>query len=446
MRDFQLPPGPRLPSALAAWLWTFRYAQFTQAAHRRYGPTFTIKVGGLPKGVVTIDRDVIGRLYSGDPLTKRHANDLMRPVLGERSVLLLEPPEHLARRRLVLPPFHGERVRGYAELMQRLVDEELERWRPGEVVRIQPFAQALTLEVILRAVFGISDGSMRHRLTSIFERMLDQPGSSIGFYFPKLSARSSWNLVNRTFWRLRDELDGLLLEQIATTRADPDLTTRDDILAMLVLARDENGDGLADRDLVDELLTLVLAGHETTATSIAWGLALLAHNPQVLARSQAAADDGDEPYLDALVKEILRLRSPLAVTSARHVLGPFAIGPYTVGPQHSIVVNAHGVHRDPDLYPDPEAFRPERFLDQAAPSYGFLTFGGGAHRCIGVALALLEMKVVLGAVLRRFDLTGATAELPAPVRRGTTLAPADGGPVRVARERVPGSVGVAAAR
>jgi cytochrome P450 len=433
----KLPPGPKLPSIVQAWLWAYRYREFTQWAHRRYGPSFTARLGGLPTSVVTTDRDAIRRLLTGDPSTKRHANDLLREALGDRSLLLLEPEEHLHRRKLLTPPFHGERVKEYAQLTERLIDRELDGWQPGTSIKVVEVAQRLTLEVILEAVLGVADPRTRDRLRALFDQMLAIPATAIVFYFPSLQKRQRWNRVAEIYWRKRDELDRMLDEQIAATRADPQLEQRRDILAMMVRARDEGGGKLTDTDLRHELNTLIAAGHETTSTALAWAAELLAHNPDV----QARAREGDQRYLDATVKEVLRIRAPVSVGAARHPLEPFEIGGCTIGPETVVTVDAWGVHLDPSVYPEPERFMPERFLE-SAPEYGFLPFGGGAHRCLGAALAQLEMRVVLGAILKRFELAPTQPRLARPVRRGILLAPHGGGRVRIAAPPAVKSAGV----
>jgi cytochrome P450 len=433
-RPRDLPPGPDLPKVVQAYLWNARFEQFTGWAHARYGPTLTLRLPGLPTGIVTTDRDAIRRLFTGDPLLKRHGNDAIRLFVGDNSVMELEPAPHLERRRLLLPPFHGERVRVYARLMQGLVDQELAGWRPGDTITVLPCAQTLTLEVILQAVFGISDELMRRRLREIFDALL-APSNNIAIFVPALTRRARWNLASRPFWLLKDELDAIVLGQIAATRSDPDLEGRDDVLALLVQARDQDGRGLDDIQLRDELLTLISAGHETTATAIAWGVDLLVHHGGVLQRTCAAAAAGDDAYLDALAKEILRIRPTVPVTAARHVLERFEIGSWSIGPENVILVNAHALHRDPAVYPDPDAFRPERFLENPPDGYSFLPFGGGVHRCLGAALALQEMKIVLRAIVTRFDLAPAEPEPAQAQRRGVTLAPRHGARVRVLRER-----------
>jgi len=422
-----LPPGPKLPSAVVACLWAYRYREFSEWAHRRYGHSFTARIGGLPVSVVTTDRDAIRRLMTGDPMTKRHANDLLREALGDRSLLLLEPGEHLQRRKLLTPPFHGERVREYAQLMERLIDGELDDWRPGASITVMKVAQRLTLEVILEAVLGVADQRLRDRLRVLFDEMLAIPATGIVFYYPAIQRRQRWNRLAEVYWRKRDKLDRMLDEQVASTRADPQLEERRDILAMMIRARDEHGVALTDTDLRHELNTLISAGHETTATALAWGAELLAHNPDVQARARAAQRDGDQRYLDALVKEVLRIRTPV-VAAARHLLEPFELGGRTIDRDTVITIDVWGVHLDPAVYPEPDRFMPERFLEPA-PDYAFLPFGGGAHRCIGAALAQLEIRVVLGAMLQRFELRPAQPRLARPVRRGIMMAPHGGGRV-----------------
>ena len=461
-----LPPGPRLPGAAQAVLWGLRYPQFTQNGRERFGRTFTIRPGTIGATVLTSDRDAIKRLLTGDPLAKQHGNEAVRPLIGERSVLLLQPAEHLARRKLLLPPFHGERVRGYAELMQRLMDAEVDRWRPGGTVAVLPVAQNVTIEVILRAVLGVADAETRRR----FRRLVDDllffplgalrlrasgrlsarfapprrvrevaafagalPTPAVATYFPGLKARTRWNVATRRWWGHRDRLYALLDEHIAATRADPLLAEREDILAMLVQARDEDGGGLGDEDLRDDLLALIGAGHETTAAAIAWGAALLAHHPDVRERATAAAREGDDAYLGALVKEVLRMRPPIPVASGRVLDEPFPIGDHAIPPGTLILIDAWGLHHDPDVHPDPERFAPERFLDAPPEPYTWLPFGGGAHRCIGAALAELEIKVALSTMLTRVAIAPADAELAPPARRGITVVPHAGGRICVAQ-------------
>jgi len=469
MTELSLPPGPRLPGPAQAVLWGLRYPQFTGSARERFGPTFTVKPGTMPRSVVTSDRDAIRRLLTGDPLTKHHGNDVLRPLIGSRSVLLLDPAEHLARRKLLLPPFHGERVRGYAELMQRLMAEAVGRWRTGDSVAVLPIAQNVTIEVILQAVLGVADIATRRRFRRLIDDILFYPLGALRLrvagrlvppitppsrarevaafaaslatpavttYFPELKTRSRWNVGTWRWWMHCDRLFALLDEQIAATRADPRLAERADVLAMLVQARDEAGGALSSDDLRDDLVALIAAGHETTAAAIAWGAVLLVHNPSVKARATLAARDVDEEYLGALVKEVLRIRPPLPVAAVRVLEEAFPIGAHTIPAGTPIIVDAWGVQHDPAPYPEPESFQPERFLSDAPPPYTWLPFGGGAHRCLGAALAELEIKVALTAMLNGPTIAPADADLAPPARRGLTLVPHAGGRIRVLRDPV----------
>ena len=411
---------------MQALRWTHRFRSYTVDARRRYGPTFTARIGSMPASVVTVDRDAVRRMFTGDPLTKRHANDILRPVLGDRSVLLLEPREHLQRRKLLLPPFHGERVRAYADVVTELVEAELDRWEGHGEITVLPRAQDLTLEVIMRIVLGMRDDGARARLRATYDAMINAPGSAIGHYFPHLLR--PWKPVMAAYLRKKAVLDQLVTEQIAAARADPELEGRRDILAMLVLARDESGHGLTDAELVAELNTLLVAGHETAAAAIAWGAELLAHHPDVAAEAVA----GDADYVDALAKEVLRIRSPLPLGGARRMVEGSRCGPAHPSRRGPVLVDLlWGVHNDPALYPDPAAFRPTRFLDSPPDSYAFLAFGGGAHRCLGASLAQLEIKSALSGMVGRYELRPARAGVAAPVRRAITLVPEGGGRIVV---------------
>ncbi|MDQ3573148.1 MAG: cytochrome P450, partial [Actinomycetota bacterium] len=453
MTKASLPPGPRLPGPAQAVLWGLRYPQFTRAGHQRFGATFTIKPGTMAPIVLTTDRDAIRRLLTGDPLAKHHGNDAVRPLVGDRSVLLLEPAQHLARRKLLLPPFHGERVRAYAELMQRLMDAEVDRWRSGDTVAVLPIAQNVTIEVILQAVLGVADVDTRREFRRLIDNTLFYPLGALRLrlsrrltprrspprrvrelaafvaalptpavltYFPETKTRSRLNLAIRPWWRHRDRLFALLDEQVAMTRADSRLAERDDVLAMLVQARDEESNTLTSEDLRNDLVALIGAGHETTAAAIGWGATLLAHNPDVCKRATQAARENDEEYLGALVKEVLRIRPPLPVAAGRVLEEPFAIGPHAIPAGTLIMIDAWGLHHDPQVYPDPERFEPERFLGAAPEPYTWLPFGGGAHRCIGSALAELEIRVALTTILNRVAIAPADTELAPPARRAVT--------------------------
>jgi cytochrome P450 len=454
---------PRLAQAIS---WGLRYPEFTRAGHERFGQTFTIRPGTMPPIVLTSDRDVIRQMLTGDPLVRHHGNDAVRPLLGDASVMLLEPAQHLARRKLLLPPFHGERVRAYAGLMRELMEREVDGWQPGQTVAVMPVALNVTIEVILQAVLGIADASTREALRRLIDVLLlyplapvrrrfsrqrsrpiaaplpvrkaaafagALPTPAVATYFPQLKERAWWNPSTRLWWTYHDRFHALLDEHIAATRSDPGLADRDDVLAMLVQARDEHGEGLSDEALREDLITLITAGHETTAAAVAWAAVLLAHHPDVQERTAAAAREDDDAYLGAVVKEVLRLRSPIPVGAGRVLEEPIAAGAGDIPAGTVVLIDAWALHHDPELYPDPEAFRPERFVDGQPESYAFLPFGGGAHRCLGSALAELEIKVALRTMLRSVVLRPAERVLAPIARRGITMVPHGGGRVTVSR-------------
>jgi len=459
------PPGPGLPSPVQAALWGVRGDDWARSLRRRHGSTYTVRLGGTTPLVMTSDRDAVRRLLTGDPLGKAHGNDVLRPMLGDRSVLLLPPAEHLARRRLLLPPFHGERVDGYVQLMRRLVEERLDAWRPGEVRAVLPLGREVALDVILQAVLGVSDPALRDRIATLVDDLVTYPtgelrrrlptrGAAEGTglpgrrgevagrlatlaspavmtFFPTLKRRSWKNPSTLHWFTLYDRVLALLDEHVQAVRRDPRLEEREDILAMLVRARDEEGEGLTDADLRDELWAIINAGHETTATVTAWGSLLLAHRPAVQGRAAEALAAGDRTYLQAVVKECLRFRTPLQLSAARTLAEPFESGGTLVPAGWTIGIDALALHEDPEAWGDPAVFRPERFLEGPAPAYAFLPFGGGAHRCIGAALAELEVEVALGALLERFELRPAEPRMEAAIKRAIVHVPHAGARVRL---------------
>jgi cytochrome P450 len=432
----KLPPGPRLPGPAQTVWYTFAQPSFFKACRGRFGKTWALHLPGFPPIVVTADRDAVRRLFTGDPLLRRHGNDVLGPFFGERSLLLLEPREHLARRRLELPAFHGQAVRRYTERIRELVAEELAQWHADTSVQTQVRAQALTLSIILELVLGVRDARLREEVAAIVN-WFSLPRNNLGLFLPSIFTRRAWwNAPARPAYTRLDRLHELLVAHIRRTREDSDLERREDVLALLVRARDEDGQAVSDADLRDELLTLITAGHETTATAIAWGCDLLAHNPAVGARLRETLADGDRDYLKAMVKEILRVRTVAYVAAGRRCEEPFSIGEWMLDRETLILVDAQGIHGDPELYPEPEAFRPERFLDAQPDGYSYIPFGGGAHRCLGAALATLELELFFEEAAQNIELrpVGPAAK---PVRRGVTLSPGNKGLVEVKRVNLP---------
>jgi cytochrome P450 len=395
-----------LDKPLHAFRYTYRFERFTAAQHAKHGASWTLRLPGLADAVVTSDRELIKGLLTGDPLTRRHANDILQRVLGDGSVMQLEPAEHLQRRKALLPPFHGERIAGYREVMAQLVEADLERWPTDRPVRVLERARMLTLEVIQHVVLGSSDPAFAQQLADLTDTF-NSPLANLGLFAPAITERTRWNVIAEPYWRKVDQLDALMDGLVRARDEDPD-----SVLAML---RDI---GLDDIELRDELKTLLIAGHETTATAIGWAAELLAHHPQAVGRLR----EGDRAYLAATAKEVLRIRTVAPVAAARTLL-----------PEETVVlVDAYTLHHDPELWDEPEAFRPERFLDSQPEPYSYLPFGGGAHRCLGAALATLELETAIAGITERFDLEPVGPPERA-TRRGVTFVPAGGATVRARR-------------
>jgi len=431
-----LPPGPRGPNALVAMRFLLQGPRFLDANRARYGDAFTIRLNTGRTVVIVSDPAVVKEIFQASPddLHAGAGNVVLKPILGARSVLLLDGPEHLRQRRLMLPPFHGERMRAYGETMTEVAERHIARWPVGESFSVHPTMQAITLEIILRTVFGVEDQAGVERLGAPMKRLLnstDQPLRLLSLQFTRSAGakpRSPWGRI----YRLMAPVDALIHEEIAARRADAE--PRDDILSLLLAARDEDGNALTDAELRDELMTLVLAGHETTATALAWTVERLVRTPRVLARlrEEQEAGEGTE-YLDAVIKESLRLR-PVVPGVVRQLQRPMTIGGIELPKGVNVAPSIYLIHRRPDIYPEPEAFRPERFLGDDVPStYEWLPFGGSIRRCLGASFALYEMRIVLDTLLRRATLETTTADAEPVKRRFVTYTPAQGGRVRVTK-------------
>ncbi len=440
-----LPPGPGSPPAIQTARWLFRPIEFLDSCRRRHGDAFSVKFLGFQTPMVIIsDPASIRALYTsrenGLPPGRSFA---LEPIMGARSVLLLEGSEHLQRRKAMLPPFHGERMRAYESVIGEIVDAEVDRWPLGGAFAIHPRMQAVTLEVILRVVFGVGDPARLERLRGLLGRMLGELAS------PALQLKL---LVARRFGRqdpidqLRRDtatVDEILLAEIAERRADPGLDQRDDILSMLVAVRFDDGEGMSDDELRDQLITLLLAGHETTATALAWTFDLLLRNPGPLARLRAELAEGREDYLRAVISEALRLR-PVVPLAGRRLGTELQAGEHVLPAGTDVTPAFWLTHTRPDLYPHPLEFRPERFLDDPPETYAWVPFGGGVRRCLGAAFAEFEMRIVLRHVLTRCELRGERRAPERIARRNITFSPRHGTPVivgarRPAREPAPAS-------
>jgi len=417
--------------------------RFIDACRRRYGDAVTFSTLFDERFVMVFHPALIKELFQGPPeqLRAGEANVMLGPIVGERSVLLLDGPEHLRHRRLMSGPFHGRRMQAHADAMRACTDLEIDSWPVGEPFSLLPSMQSLTLRVILRAVFGYEPGAeeeeLSRRLRAMLEPLSRPRAMMLLAALPFIRRDGDRAAVTARFETARKGVDEVLYAEIARRRTAPDaLDERDDIFSALLLAEDQNGKRLSDREVRDELVTLLLAGHETTATGLAWCFDLLLHDPAVCERAR----EGDERYLDAVVKEALRVR-PVIPGVGRVVRGePFRLSGYEVPPGVEINPSIRIMHRRKDLFPDAGAFRPERFLVENPPdTYTWIPFGGGTRRCLGASFALMEMRIVVAQVLARATALRAADPKPAKIQfRGITLAPKDG--ARVIQDRAPAIV------
>jgi len=430
MASGALPPEPKSSPLVQMLRWSFRPIPFMEECRRRYGDSFSVRFVGFERPMVMIsDPEAIKALYRERAHGLPPGRDIvLGPILGSKSLLLQQGAEHLSRRKLMLPPFHGERMRSYEGTMNEIVAAEVDSWPLQTEFPIHTRMQAVTLEVILRVVFGVSSGPRLDRLRAMLGDVLQETASTgrqmIGFALQRFGGPGPFARFDR---QLR-EVDELLLAEIAEHRNRPDLAEREDMLSMLMQAEFEDGSRMEDRELRDQLMTLLLAGHETTATALAWTFDLLLRHPAVLGRLRDSLQAGEEDYLRATISESLRLRPVIPLAGRR--LGAELVADGLRLPEGTDVTPAIWLtHTRADIYPEPFAFKPERFLEEAPDTYAWIPFGGSVRRCIGATFAEFEMRVVLREVLTRCELRKADPRPERTGRRNITLSPKAGTPV-----------------
>jgi cytochrome P450 len=447
-----LPPGPRLPALAQTLLWAAVPTWFMKGCAKRLGEIFTVTF--WPSGmqlVMVSDPEVVKTVFTAPPevAPSGAGSSPIAPVVGESSVLTLIGPEHMRQRKLLLPPFHGERLRAYEDVIVEATKRDMATWPLGTPMKMVGHTRAITLEVILRAVFGVEA-----------ERM-DALRRAIGALMAPVNALTILLIALRRPTRERPsgelgealaEMDRLIYEEIARRREEGDLSEREDIMSLLLQARDEDGQPMTDQELRDELVTLLLAGHETTATSVAWAIERLVRHPDKLARMVAEIDSerdgGEARYLSAIVDETLRVR-PVVPIVVRMLTEEFEVDGYRLPPGTRVTPSIYLVNRNPRVYEDPEEFRPERFLENGPETFSWIPFGGGIRRCIGASFAQLEMRVILRTILSELE-----PSLPSDrkadrwlragewtQRRAITLVPASGGRVVWRRRTSPADNG-----
>ena len=437
MRATPLPPGPETPSALQMLRWLKNPMEVLESCKARYGDIFTMNLAMAGKVVVTCDSLAIKDVFAlgQDAAHAGEANVVLKPFLGEHSLLLLDGQEHMRQRKMMMPAFHGERMSAYGRAMIELTHASIDTWPVGVPFAVHSRLQAITLQVILRTVFGIAEGPQFRELADLLARALDilsWPPLLFSFMQKDLGPWSPWG----RFRRLGDRARELLLGEIRRGRKEG-TAGRTDVLAMMLDARDETGEPLSEDELHDELITLLVAGHETTATALAWALRWLLADAKVLREVVAATEDagGDvskiakSELIDGCVREALRLQ-PVIPMVGRIMKENITVLGHELPRGTAIAPSIYLVHRNESLYPDAARFDPHRYAKWKPAPWEWLPFGGGLRRCIGAAFAIFEMKMVLATVLPRVAMRLVSEDVHA-VRRSVTLTPSGGLPVVV---------------
>jgi cytochrome P450 family 135 len=430
-----IPPGPRLPVAIQTIAFGRYRHRWLPVLRRRYGDVFMLRIAPHARRLVMLSRPEDIKAIFTSPASVMHAgegNAILGPIMGAHSVLLLDETAHQRVRQLLMPAFHGSALRGYRDMIGALCHAEAASWPIGRTFGMHRRMQALTLEVILQVVFGVTDAQRLATLRPLVGRILDvSPIVMLGSFYPWLGAVPPW----RSFRHHMVTLDRLLYAEIAERRSARNLSARGDVLSMLLRNGERLDDPLTNAELRDNLITLLLAGHETTATTLAWAFHDLARDNGLLRRAQQAADEGDDAYLEAVAKESLRLH-PVIYEVARRVTEPVRVGDYLVPAGATVMPTIGLVQDDPAFYEHPERFDPARFLDRQPAPNTWIPFGGGVRRCLGAGFSLIEATVVLREVLTRFDVAADRPGREAPRSRNITLAPARGVRVQVARREL----------
>jgi cytochrome P450 family 110 len=434
--------GPQAPAFLQSLHWILNPVSYLESNHKRYPDLFIAKGTGFANTVVMVSHpEATQQILTSDRKqlsAPRDFNLLLRPLIGDHSVIMLEGEAHRKRRQLVMPSFHGDRMRAYSELIVKVTEQVMAQIRPGQTFLARAAMQDISLEVIMGTVFGLSTGDRYQQLKQLLASISDlfsSPLTAAFLFLPwlqkDLGAWSPWG----KFLRQRQQADHLIYAEISDRRHNPD-PSRTDILSLLMSAQDELGETMTDLELRDELMTLLSAGNETTATAMAWALYWIYHAPEVHTKLRQELDSLGEnpeytdivrlPYLTAVCQETLRIHPVAMLTFPRVVQEPIEIMGYPMEPGVILMGCMFLTHQREDLYPNHQEFRPERFLERQYSPYEFVPFGGGVRRCLGEALALFEMKLVVATVVSRYQLELADSEPEKPQRRGVTLAPTRG--------------------
>ncbi len=445
-----LPDGPKTLPLGQIIQWIARPLEYLEDNAHRYGDCFIGQFPRYPNFVFLGDPQAIETLFTDNPeqFDSGKANNLVRPILGNNSLLTLDGERHKRHRQLLMPPFHGERMKAYGRLICQITEQVASQWVEHKPFVSRSSMQEISLQIILRAVFGLKDGERYRQLQHLLNSLLELTTSSVGnilLFFPVFQRDwGSWSPWG-SFLERKRRVDQLIYAEIRERFKQPD-SSRTDILSLLMAARDEAGQPMTEEELRDELITLLLAGHETTATALTWALYWIHHLPEVKEKLRQELDTlGDNPdpsaiaqlpYLHAVCSETLRIYPVAIIVSPRIALSTFRWRDYEFAPGTMLAPCVYLTHHREDLYPNPKQFRPERFLERQFSPYEYLPFGGSNRRCIGAAFALFEMKLVLATVLSQFQLAlTEEAKNIRLVRRGPTVAPVGGIPMMMAGRR-----------
>jgi cytochrome P450 len=412
-----------MPRPIQTAIWARQAQWFLGQSRRRFGPMFTLEIAYEGKWIVVSDPELVKQVFTGDPKVFHagEGNDILRPLLGKHSLLTLDEAPHMSQRKLLLPPLHGKRMEGYEATMREIAAREIESWPTGVPYKLRPRMQAMTLEIIIETVFGVRGGErldpLRQALRSFLDMLTDPR-----FLVPMLAIGPDRIRAFPPFRRRVDRVAELIGAEVDERRVAEDLEERDDILSLLVAARHEDGSPMSDAEIHDELLTLLVAGHETTATALSWAVERLIRHPDKLGRLRDEVAAGEDAYLTATIQETLRLR-PVIVAVLRRLTEEIELGGYRLPAGVTVVPSIHLIHRDPTIYPEPDRFRPERFLETPPGTYTWIPFGGGVRRCIGASFAQQEMAIVLRELVARRTIRPTDPTAERPFRRAITETP-----------------------
>ncbi|MDJ0724897.1 MAG: cytochrome P450 [Prochloraceae cyanobacterium] len=439
----KLPDGPKTPSLFQLINWIARPFKYLEECAAKYGDIYTMRLFGFPPIVFVADPQLIKEIFSNDTkyFDVGRSNEIFRPLFGDNSILLMDGSRHKKERKLLMPPFHGEKVKSYAEAIVKITEEVASSWQVNKPFIARDATQEITFKVIMQTVFGLSEGEKYQAIKPLLVEMLEASASPIKstiiffkFLQVDLGPWSPWG----KYVSNRNKLYDLLQTEMDERRSNPN-KLGNDILSLMLTATDEDGQPMSDEQLKDELMTLLSAGHETTATALAWAFYWLEKIPQVkeklLQEIESLGENPDPialsrlPYLTAFCQETLRIYPVVLTALARVTKEDVEIMGRKFAAETNLIPSIYSTHHREDLYPNSKEFKPERFLERQYSSYEFLPFGGGARLCLGYALATLEMKLVIATIVSQYNLELADNKAIEPMRRGGTMTPSNGVPL-----------------